>query len=1063
MTPTGVARFYVDNVSYGVPLTISGNSVSTIYTSGFLPGPHSVGVTYGGDINFNTQSYTSNQITFTLNQIVVTTTPASPIVSGQPISLHAAITGGTNVTGTVNFFDNGVIVNPSPVQVIANQADFGPYSGFLANGSPHAVTAVYSGDSANFGTNNNASPFLLTVNKGSTTISTPVMTGTPVVGFSLTFSMTVAPVPPASGTPTGSVTFFDGATAICIGNLLGGAASCSTSALAAGSHTIYAVYNGDVHFLGSTSGSLPVSIAKLPSSVQLNYTVNSGSTTLTAIVTVLGGSAPPTGTVQFSNGSTVLGTAALSGGSGNTASATLVAASVLSGTVTADYSGSSTVDASSASVVISITKLSSSVQVNYTLGSSSTTLTAIVTVLGGSAPPTGTVQFSNGPTVLGTVALSGGSGNTASATLVVPSVLSGTVTADYSGSSTVNGSSASVAIVNTKLNSSVQLTYTLGSTSTTLTAVVTALGGSTPPTGTVQFFNGPTTLGTVALGGGSGNSASAVLVVPSVLSGTITATYSGSSTVNGSTGSVVIGNSQSSQFPPVTLLITATPNPPTSGNPVTFTVVIQGGPSQYTPTGTMQFLDGTALLGTVPVQQGQAKFTIALSAGTHSIVVNYSGDSWFPSASDIYGITVGKYAATLTLASSSLPSWIGQSVVLTATVASQSQGVPQPAGQVEFREGGALLGSVPLVNGTASITLSNLTVGSHSITAIYGGDGNYGSAWATLVQLVQKFPTSISVKVSGSGPQASLVATLSASIGAGGIPTGSVQFVDAGTGELLAMGNLTAGVVTVPAPNTAGRVIVASYPGDSTFQSSNSAPIPQFAVVNSASYLEKDLVPDEIVTVFSPALAAGPMQAQAPLPNSLGGVSVTLTDSSGKVRQTVLFYVSQTQLSFLAPSDAPAGPATLAIQTAAGGLLTAVVNMASVAPGLYAAGADAGGVAAAQVVRVHADGSQEVSSAAQYDAARQTWSPAPIDLSVSSDKVYLVLYGTGIRHKAGVVTCLINGQPVPVTYAGAQSSFVGLDQVNVGPLPAALRGAGKVDISITVDGQVSNKVQVLFQ
>jgi uncharacterized protein (TIGR03437 family) len=60
------------------------------------------------------------------------------------------------------------------------------------------------------------------------------------------------------------------------------------------------------------------------------------------------------------------------------------------------------------------------------------------------------------------------------------------------------------------------------------------------------------------------------------------------------------------------------------------------------------------------------------------------------------------------------------------------------------------------------------------------------------------------------------------------------------------------------------------------------------------------------------------------------------------------------------------------------------------------------------------------------------------------------------------VTCTIAGQSVPVTYAGPQPQFPGLDQVDV-LLPASLKGAGQVRVSITADGVVSNDVALMFQ
>jgi uncharacterized protein (TIGR03437 family) len=76
--------------------------------------------------------------------------------------------------------------------------------------------------------------------------------------------------------------------------------------------------------------------------------------------------------------------------------------------------------------------------------------------------------------------------------------------------------------------------------------------------------------------------------------------------------------------------------------------------------------------------------------------------------------------------------------------------------------------------------------------------------------------------------------------------------------------------------------------------------------------------------------------------------------------------------------------------------------------------------------------------------------------------VFLILYGTGIRN-AAAVTATAGG--VPITqgiFYGAQPQFAGLDQVNV-QLPRSLIGRGVVDVSLTVDGVVSNVVRISIQ
>jgi len=86
-----------------------------------------------------------------------------------------------------------------------------------------------------------------------------------------------------------------------------------------------------------------------------------------------------------------------------------------------------------------------------------------------------------------------------------------------------------------------------------------------------------------------------------------------------------------------------------------------------------------------------------------------------------------KTPTSTTVVSSLNPSTFGQSVTFTATVTHSGSGTP--TGTVTFFNGKNVIGSAPLSsNGTASITTSSLSVGSHSITAFYGGDSNFASS-----------------------------------------------------------------------------------------------------------------------------------------------------------------------------------------------------------------------------------------------------------------------------------------------------------------------------------------------
>src|SRR5207253_10623179 len=147
---------------------------------------------------------------------------------------------------------------------------------------------------------------------------------------------------PGSGTPTGTVTFKDGATTLGTGTLSSGAATFATSSLSLAAHSITAVYGGDTNFTVSTSSTLTQNVNQAGSATTVSSSANPSvflqSVTFTATVTASApGSGTPTGTVTFKDGTATLGTGTLSAGK-----ATLTLANLSLGlhNVTATYGGS---------------------------------------------------------------------------------------------------------------------------------------------------------------------------------------------------------------------------------------------------------------------------------------------------------------------------------------------------------------------------------------------------------------------------------------------------------------------------------------------------------------------------------------------------------------------------------------------------------------------------------------------------------------------------------------------------------------------------------------------------
>lgn len=209
-------------------------------------------------------------------------------------------------------------------------------------------------------------------------------------------------------------------------------------------------------------------------------------------------------------------------------------------------------------------------------------------------------------------------------------------------------------------------------------------------------------------------------------------------------------------------------------------------------------------------------------------------------------------------------------------------------------------------------------------------------------------------------------------------------------------------------------------------------------------------------------LATTTAQAGAPpWPATLGGTSVSVTDSAGTARSAVISFVSPGQVNFVMPDGTAAGAATVTVTAGDGTASSGPVNVAKVAPGLYMLNTQS--LAAANVVRVASGGGQTNEPVFEQDASGNLVA-RPIDVSAASGQVFLVLYGTGIRGAdLSSVTATVGGDSVPVSFAGDQKQYPGFDQVNLGPLPASLAGQGDVVIQVTAAGITANPVHVTIQ
>ncbi len=187
------------------------------------------------------------------------------------------------------------------------------------------------------------------------------------------------------------------------------------------------------------------------------------------------------------------------------------------------------------------------------------------------------------------------------------------------------------------------------------------------------------------------------------------------------------------------------------GDLATFTSVVTPLPNTSgaaQPTGRVDFLEGSANLGICVLVAGRCNFgTVSLNGGTHTIVAKYPGDhTYAASTSQSFSVTVLRQGSVTTLSSSVNPSVVGETTNLTALVRPVSAGVP--TGTVTFFDGAVQIGTAQLdVSQQATLGVSNLTQGTHSLTATYNGDTNFlaGATSAATSQVVNAADFSLSV------------------------------------------------------------------------------------------------------------------------------------------------------------------------------------------------------------------------------------------------------------------------------------------------------------------------------
>jgi hypothetical protein len=253
-------------------------------------------------------------------------------------------------------------------------------------------------------------PALYTVNLlGAGTTTT--LTGSPspaTYGAAVVLTATVTTT--GSSSPTGQVSFSDGATVLGSATVNATGTATLTTTLGGGSHSLTATYAGD-GANGPSTGSATLVVNPTKPGLNLSSSASSitatGSVTFTATALGVSGAAEPSGTVSFYNGTTALGTGILS--SKGIATLSVNNLPVGANSITATYAGDANYSSiNSAATTVNVSAISTGTTLSSSLATAAAgtavTFTALVTASQGTI--SGMVNFSSNGTAIGSAAVS---------------------------------------------------------------------------------------------------------------------------------------------------------------------------------------------------------------------------------------------------------------------------------------------------------------------------------------------------------------------------------------------------------------------------------------------------------------------------------------------------------------------------------------------------------------------------------------------------------------------------------------------------------------------------------
>ena len=713
---TGTVTFKDGAITLGTA-NISATGVATLDVASLGVSTHTIVAVYGGITNYApSTSNMVNEVVQLATTSVQITSSSNPSISGKGVTLTAVVSGSGGIPGGTVTFLNGAATLGTATVGGSGQATLSLSS--LPTGTL-SLTAAYGGDAKD---NPSTSTTLTQVVQQTTTAITLTSSANPsFAGAAVTF---VASLTSNGSVPSGQLTFSEGSTVIASGAMSGtGVASFSVNSLTAGSHTLIASFAGDVDHAASTSSAL-VQVVQTGTSVTTITSSKNPSVFGDQVVInfkVTGTALQPAGTVTLMDQGAAVATITLNAsGLANYPTSTLA---IGDHSLTAVYSGDTTHAGSTSAVLTqrvqeatTTTLLSSE---NPSLVGDAVKLTAAVVGTNGAAV-TGTVSFTDGSAVIGSGPVTNGAVSISVSTLVAGTHL---IVANYAGDATnVASASAALSQVVSAAGTTVMLSSSANpsvtGTAVVFSAAVTSKGENA--TGSVTFLDGSTTLGT-----GTVIKGIATFTTSGLAAGqhAIVARYGGDSGTQVSVSNAIVQVVQNKTG----ISLASSLNPALTLQSIVLTARVTNGANI---TGVVTFTDSDTQIGSVNIgSDGTAVLSLpSLSAGNHSLVASYGGDSYnLPSTAAALTETVQLRTTTTTLAVSSNTYLSGQQITLIDVV--RADGPVAPTGTVTFMSGTNTLGTAPVSTGGVALLTFFPVDPSYTIVATYSGDAAYaGSA-----------------------------------------------------------------------------------------------------------------------------------------------------------------------------------------------------------------------------------------------------------------------------------------------------------------------------------------------